>query len=188
MKFFGKSSAGEMVLEWLKAELRSERFSSELGAALTKFGVTDALITHADLSSEEENAARANLLRHYRNWLDLNIADYDWQQAELAQDDVGALRFIDYSYWNELSDNSRIVKRAAQNVRKGKIVFEVPNDGFFSIAKAVEAGESLPPIIAVINAENEPAELLEGHVRATGYVLARDAVRPMTAIIGIKKP
>ncbi|HSH31840.1 MAG TPA: hypothetical protein VK963_04215, partial [Candidatus Saccharimonadales bacterium] len=187
MKVIVKSNADEVVLEWLKAELNSERFSNDLQAAIKKAGQTDTIITSADLNDENENKIRQHILRQYREWLTQDLNLYSWQWSELSQDDVRGLQYIDYSYWNELSDNTSLVGRAAQNVSKGKVVFDVPNDRFYSVAKAVEAGQPLPPIILVSNSDKEPAEILEGHLRATGYALAKKVPYPLCAVIGTSK-
>lgn len=53
-----------------------------------------------------------------------------WYDAEIARAEIADLRYVDYSYWNELTDNSHLVKDGLANIRKGKVVFEVSNDRF----------------------------------------------------------
>jgi hypothetical protein len=184
MNVIKKSSANEAILEWLRAELNSNRFGSDLRAAIDSLGHTEELITTADLDNDENNKARWQLLKAYRSWLDKDFDDYDWQSVELSREDVGNLHYIDYSYWNELSDHTRQVKRAAANVAKGKIVYDVPNTNFLSVAKAVEAGKELPPIIVLVD-DDEPGLIIEGHLRATGYSLAKQAKLPLKAVWGV---
>jgi hypothetical protein len=182
MKIIKDSDATEAVLEWLKAELNSERFSGDLKAAIKSSGHTEEIITAANLDEADDNKARWQILKTYRDWLDKDFNDYDWQYVELNQEEVGNLQYIDYSYWNELSDNTRQVKRAAANVANGKIVYDVPNTNFLSVAKAVETGKVLPPII--ILADSNESLIIEGHLRATGYMLAERAKSPLQAIWG----
>lgn len=184
MKIVRDSSVDEAVLEWLKAELDSERFGGDLRAALARAQCDETIIRAADLHDAQANQKRWRILTDYRDWLDRDLNDYDWQWVELDQNEVGSLDYINYSYWNELSDNTRKVKRAAANIANGKVVFDVPNDRFWAVAQAVEAGGALPPIIVVSGPGDTPGEILEGHVRATGYVLARQTVRPLTAVWG----
>lgn len=184
MKVVKDSWSSEAVLEWLKAELNSSRFCTDLRAAINKAGCSEEIIVAADLNNTRENETRWHILRDYRKWLDRNFDDYDWQLVELNREEVGSLQYIDYSYWNELSDGTRKVERAATNVAGGKIVFDVPNDRFFSVAKVVEAGTPLPPIIVVSDHNGNSSEILEGHLRATGYLLAKQSQQPLKAMWG----
>lgn len=184
MKLIRKSNANEAILEWLKAELNSNRFGGDLRDAINSSGYTEEVITAADIDNAEDNKARWRILQTYRDWLDEDFNDYDWRYVELNQEDVGNLQYIDYSYWNELSDNTRQVKRAAANVAKGKIVYDVPNTNFLSVAHAIETGKILPPII-VLAGRNEPGLVIEGHLRATSYVLAKQTMSPLHALWGI---
>lgn len=184
MEVIKESSAEKAVLEWLKAELNSARFSEDLRAAITDLGCDEGIITEADINNEQENEIRWRILKAYRTWLDRNFDDYDWQEVELSRDEVSRLNYIDYSYWNELSDGTRKVGQAAMNIAAGKIVFDVPNDRFFAAAKLVEAGESFPPIIVVSGQNDASGEILEGHMRATGHALAGQAAQPLRAIWG----
>lgn len=123
-------------------------------------------------------------MKEYRSWLDRDFKNYDWNEVELSREEVNELNYIDYSYWNELSDGTRKVGRAAKNVLDGKVVFDVPHDRFYSVAKAVETGAALPPIIVVSENNSEVGEIIEGHLRATGYSLAKQANLPLRAIWG----
>jgi hypothetical protein len=183
MKILKQSNADEAALEWLKAELNSSRFGSDLRAAIDSLGHAEEIISAADLANDADNKTRRQILRKYRNWIDKDFNDYDWQYVELSREDVGGLHYIDYNYWNELSDHTRQVERAAANVAKGKIVYDVPNTNFISVAEAVEAGEALPPIIVLVNGD-QPGEIIEGHLRATGYSLAKQTKSPLRAVWG----
>lgn len=184
MNITAKSSPDEMVLEWLKAELVSERFESELRLALHDLARPESIITNADLSNHEENLARRAVLKKYRSWLAVNIDDYLWRWAELDRSDVGGLTYIDYDYWNELSSGTGLVGEATHNIEKGMVVFDVPNDNFYSVAENVVAGKTFPPIILIPSRKGGGYQILEGHVRATGYVLAEGSAKPLIGIIG----
>lgn len=186
MKTIRNSSPEEATLEWLKAELNSDRFRSDLDTALLKLSSDEKIITDADLSNEDENQTRWNILKSYRDWLDKDFEDYEWELVELDQADASELRYIDYSYWNELSDNTRKVGVAAKNVMNGKVVFDVPNDKFFSVAEAVENGLDFGPIVVVSSSNKQNNEIVEGHLRATGYVMAQKPIKPLRALIGTK--
>lgn len=149
---------------------------------MKELDVDESVVTNADLNNSDENEKRLDTLKKYRSWFELDVDAYHWQLAELDQNEVGSCKYIDYDYWNELSNQTRLVKKAAQNVKDGVVIFDVPNDAIFSIAKAVESGEAFPPIIVV--SENDEDKIIEGHLRATGYVLADSVSGPLSAIVG----
>ncbi len=184
MKLISDSTKEQAILEWLKAEMGSARFSDDLHIAIKKLGYDEEVVTQPDLNNKQENAMRWQILKSYRTWLDRDFGGYDWELVELHKDDVSNLNYIDYSYWNELSDNSRKVGRAAENIENGKIVFDVPNDRFYLVARDVESGVDFDPIIVVSKHNDNQGEILEGHLRATSYVLSRDTPKPLKAIWG----
>ena len=184
MKLISDSSKEQAILEWLKAEMDSARFSNDLHIAIKKLGYDEEIVTQPDLNNKQENAMRWQILKSFRTWLDKDFGDYDWELVELDKDDVSNLNYIDYSYWNELSDNSRKVGRAAENIVNGKVVFEVPNDRFHLVANDFESGLDFDPIIVVSNHNDNQGEILEGHLRATGYVLSQQTQKPLKAIWG----
>ena len=185
MKVIRISSAQEAVLCWLTAELDSARFSGDLHKALNELNCSEKIITNADLHDASANAVRWQILKNYRTWLDRDFEDYEWNLVELDQDDVASLNYIDYSYWNELSDNTHKVGRAARNITNSKVVFDVPNDNYYFVAKDVESGKDFAPIIVVSNNLDEQGEILEGHVRATGYALSQKPPKPLSALCGL---
>lgn len=182
MKIIRTSSPDEAVLVWLQAELKSRRFQNDLQKSLDKYGLSSQIITDPDLSDKSENSLRLKALKDYRDWFEDDVYAYDWKLVELAVDDVKALRYIDYSYWNELSDNSHLVGVAAENVKRGKVVFDVSNAHFFDIAKAVESGAQFAPIVVL--EKEQGLEIVEGHARATGYLLADSPTEQLQAIAG----
>jgi len=182
-----QNSSACVVLAWLKAELSSERFNGDLINSLKKLGKTESLITNANLNNIDENKARVKVLRQYRVWLDIDFDNYDWHDAKLNQKEVGELSYIDYDYWNKLSNNTGLVKDAVKNIRKNLVVFDVSNDSFHSVVHAIEAGKKFEPIIILASNANEPQRILEGHVRATGFVLAINPAHNLNAFIGTPK-
>lgn len=182
MNIIRSSSPDEAIHAWLQAELASKRFKNDLQKSLDKYGLSTQIIIDPNLSDTSENDLRLKVLRDYRDWFEDDIYAYNWKLVELAVDDVKALHYIDYSYWNELSDNTHLVGVAAENVKRGKVVFDVSNAHFFAIARAVEAGAQFAPIVALERGEN--LEIVEGHARATGYLLADNATNTLQAIVG----
>ena len=56
MEVVRKSSENEMILEFLKGELNSNRFNSDLNDSLNKLNVDSNIISNGDLSNEDENS------------------------------------------------------------------------------------------------------------------------------------
>jgi hypothetical protein len=180
MRILGESSEAEMIACFLRGELTSPRFGPGLRAALSAAGLTDRLLTDADLSDETENRARRNLLgttRGYgqnRDVFDESFpapADVHWTRAELNPTELAQVRYIEYSYWNELSGGSRLPIDAARRIRDGVRAFDVPNQRFLAAARAVARGERFPPLILAGRSYTDLV-CLEGHLRLTGYALA----------------
>lgn len=98
-------------------------------------------------------------------------ADVHWTRAELNPAELAHVRYIEYSYWNELSGGTRLPIDAARRIREGVRAFDVSNQGFLAAARAVARGERFPPLIL---AGRDYADMvcLEGHLRLTGYALA----------------
>lgn len=68
MEILRESSEDEMILEFLKAESTSERFSEKLTESMERFGNAVKLINGADLSDETENRQRKKLLGDFRGY------------------------------------------------------------------------------------------------------------------------
>jgi hypothetical protein len=182
MNIIRSSSPDEAILAWLQAELTSKRFQNDLKKSLDRYGLSSQIITDPNLSDKSENSLRLKVLKDYRDWFEDDVYAYDWKLVELAVEDVKALRYIDYSYWNELSDNTHLVGVAAENVKRDKVVFDVSNTHFFDIAKTIETGAQFAPIVVL--KREQSLEIVEGHARATGFLLADNATKPLQAIVG----
>jgi hypothetical protein len=108
-----------------------------------------------------------------------------WYRAVISKEEIARVRYIVYSYWNELSGGSRLPSDAAANIRAGLVVYDVPNDNFWKTSQAVADGIMFPELILV---GTSPAALivLEGHVRLTAYCLALEWLpAEMTVLVGL---
>lgn len=180
-----------MMLSFLQAELQSARFRAPLMAAIERHGATTELIERPDLDDPAENALRSAVLGEYRGWekkeeiFDGWPSDVTWFRIELTSDEIGLVRYISYDYWDELSDNTHLVKVGADNIRAGKEVFAVSNDRFWAIAQLVDDGKTFAPLIVRSNSLAGPYELVEGHLRATAYALARRSPEKIEVILAV---
>lgn len=171
-----KASEEQMILCFLSGELKSERFSDKLKAAMEKLSTDDSIILKANLNYKNENELRKKLLGEFRGY-DKNQGLFEnfpsVQSYEFARFDIEELskiKYINYSYWNELTDNTSCPLDAAVNIKKGKIVYDVSNQPFLEGVKLLQEGKVFEPLILLTSDYNEFI-ILEGHSRATIYAL-----------------
>ncbi len=171
MRVLGASGEDEMVACFLCGELTSSRFGPAIRAQL---GSDSRLVTHPDLFDSRENAARRAVLAATRGYgenrgLFENFpAQVTWTKAVLSAAELAEVRYINYSYWVELSGGSRRPADAAVRVKAGIRAFDVPNEPF---VQAAQAFERFWPLI-VVGEEPDRLVCLEGHLRLTAYALA----------------
>jgi hypothetical protein len=171
------SSEDEMIALFLLGELTSERFGKGIRTALMAAGQTETLITAADLGDAGQNSARRAILAATRGYgenrdvFENFPARVRWVRMMLAPGELARVRYIEYSYWNELSGGSRLASDAAQQIRREIKVFGVSNRRFLRAARAVERGELSPPLI-LAGRRRDRLICLEGHLRLTAYALA----------------
>ena len=190
MKLLKEIPEAEMVAAFLKAELTSVRFSDELKKSIWSLAVDEAVIVKPDILDEQENALRAKVLGDYRGYRQNRgiFKDFPdkltWYEAEISRDEIGTLHYIDYSYWNELTDHTHLVKDAVANIQKGKVVFNVSNDRFLVVAKDICEGQyDFEPIILWGKGIDLPFTILEGHLRATAFGIADEKVPEVIKVI-----
>ncbi len=115
-------------------------------------------------------------------------SDMQWYRYSLTRDELGKIKYIDYSYWNKLSDGTRLPRVAAENVKNGVVVFDQPNENFIEASKAFKAGKEFPTVILVGQDENSDLVILEGHLRMTAYYLAPETIpEELEIVIGFSK-
>jgi hypothetical protein len=182
------SSEAEVVATFLRGELDSERFGAGIRAA-----VGERLLLEPNLDDEEENALRTGALetvRGYESRIGLFHAfpdDVRWERAALTPDEVLALRYIDYSFWNELSGGSRLATDAADQIRAGIVVFgRLPTEGFLQAADALSVAAM--PELVVVGGVADKLVVLEGHVRLTALALRPDLLPPELEVLLGRSP
>ncbi|MCU7728525.1 hypothetical protein ODJ79_32845 [Actinoplanes sp. KI2] len=177
MRIIGDCSEDEMVACFLLGELTSARFGAGLRRALAAAGRSERLLTDADLADPADNRARRALLAATRGYGENRDVFEDfpdqvrWIRAGLTAGELARVRYISYSYWNELSGGSRLPADAAERIRAGVRVFGVSNGRFIAAARAVRRGERFAPLI-LAGTRPETLVCLEGHLRLTALALA----------------
>lgn len=188
-----------MVAAFLRAEFFSPRFSGDLKKVLRSLNVMEAVITHPDITDTHQSELRAQVLGEYRGYqqnremFDGVPGNLTWYEAEITQQELGNLHYVDYSYWNELTGNTHLVKDGVKNIQQGQIVFGVPHDRFWAVAERIVNGEhDFEPIILWGRDSDSPLEILEGHLRATAFGLAGRkapaAIKVLAGLISASRP
>ncbi len=189
MKILRKSSEEEMLLEFLRAEYGSERFSGQIKTAMTGLGYDEKIILSPDIHNASENLQRKKLMGEFRGY-GLNrelfknfpaVTGYDL--CSFTGEDLTKIRYINYSYWNELSDNTRSPITAAKNVRSGKLVFGESTEGFIHASEYLKGGGKFP-VMYFLTDDFERFVIVEGHLRMTAYALAPECFVNVGAIVG----
>ena len=167
-----KSNENEMVLEFLKGELNSNRFNSDLDKTLNELNVDSNIISSGDLSNEEENSLRLKIMKKYRGYPDSLLFEnfpkiLEWKLMKLDKDDINNIYYIDYDYWNLLSNDTSSPLEAVKNIKMGKEIFGVSNQPFLDGVNYLKSN-SFPPVI-LITCNDKRYLIVEGHSRMTIY-------------------
>ena len=181
MRRLRPSGEAEMVALFLCTELPAARSRDDLRALLERDGLPERVVTRPDLDDDAENQARLRLLTQHRGYgtrtelFDGFPDDVRWQWMAITPAELARVRYIEYDYWDELSGGTRLAVDAATRIHAGLTPFGVPNDVVLAMAQAVADGARFPALILVTTGLGDNDLLvLEGHVRLTAFMLARD--------------
>ncbi len=178
-----KISEEKVIALWLAGEFQSARFSSRLRELICEQAESEAILLKPDLTSEKENSARKNLLFAYRLYLkdDALFDKTEWFEEEWSVSEaLSQLEYMDYSYWNEISQQTRKPREAAKTINNNIEVYDVSNEAFREAARVYLAGTNFPPVIAFQDNKNKRT-LLEGHLRLTALALAESINKDIQA-------
>jgi len=185
MRVIESANEDVVIAEFLRGEWQSTRFAGKLKKIVSKLDLAPTLIQRPNVADAGENKWRRLVMAQFRGWgvgkelfehFPKNVV---WHEVELTKKDVSDLYTIDYSYWNEMSGDSRRVSDVAEAVRRGQLVFGVPNNNFLSAAETWATNGIKARIILVGKTLHGPFVVLEGHVRAVGFVLAGNHAPPL---------
>ncbi len=189
MNVLRASSEEEMILEYLKAEYRSERFSEQIINAMEKLSLDDSIILSADLNNADENTARKRLLGEFRGY-GLNCELFEdfpnqiqWSLCNFISDDLNSIRYIDYSYWNELSNGTHSPLTAALTIQNGIEIYGQSNAGFVKAAEFIKSGGKFPKPI-LLTSDMEHFVIVEGHFRITAFALVPEHFNNVECLVG----
>jgi|JI10StandDraft_1071094.scaffolds.fasta_scaffold533726_3 hypothetical protein len=179
MKITAPALRRDVIHAFLEAELNNPRHEERYKKALTDLHLN---FEHMDDDTSER------LLVAARGWPDKLLfrnfpKDIVWKCAELRADDLANLRYINYSYWNELSGGTGKPVVAASNIQRTNAVYGQLNNSFYQIAEAVDKGVHFAPLLLAACSDGSYT-IIEGHMRATGFSLARRVPERQRVIIG----
>lgn len=178
-----------MIYVFLKTEIESHRYGKQIENVLNEMQLNKSIITNGNILSKNENAAREKVLKQFRGWRDKEIfANFPekikWVRAVFGGDDIRKIIYIEYSYWNEISNYTGSPLEAAETIRSGRTIYNVPNDGFVSLAEEIKNGASFPPLIFLTDEAESRYVILEGHARMTAYGLVPALFNGISVILG----
>lgn len=169
-----------MVLAFIKAEVDSPRFGTPYQQGFEQVssrGITrHMLIDNPDLASTQQNGWRIGFLRAVRGYRANTLLFpgfpeiVSWRRVGLEPADFSRLKYANHPTWAALSGGTRLVVNGARNV--DRVVVEDANDNIRSVEAALRRGVRYPELIGV-DGDGGDIILVEGHTRATAYVLAQ---------------
>lgn len=188
MQTIERIAEAEVVAVFLRAEIASRRFGESILRILARNGVDRKIVVEPNTNDATENECRAALLGEFRGYRRNEEifqdfpADVRWHRVLLDKQDLLKIKYMNYSYWNDLSNGSRLAADAAKRIRAGEIERA---DGFCAAAEAVKNGAVFDETILVAEDEQSDLIVLEGHLRMTAYLTSFDYLPPeLPAIVG----
>lgn len=187
MKLIRKTNEAEMILEFLKWELNSKRFNEDLNNAINELGLDSSIILNGNIEDEQENNDRLKIMKKFRGYPDEELFERfpnieEWKFLELNESDIDNIYYIDYDYWNELSNGTSKPVEAAKVIKSGKEIYEVSNQPFLDGVEYNKTNK-FPPVI-LITCNNEKYLIIEGHSRMTVYGFNSNKLNGTYAYVG----
>ena len=104
----------------------------------------------------------------------------DWEFVQFDAEDLDKIYYINYDYWNELSNNTSKPVEASKNIRNGIEIYEVSNKPFLEGLNYID---SFPPVI-LLTCNDYKYLIIEGHSRMTVYGLNPTTFKNTYGFIG----
>jgi hypothetical protein len=172
----GPTTANEMVLTFVRAEIESRHLAKSYAKALAFIGATKLqLIDQADLSNPLQNRQRSYLLGRVRGYgrntalFDGLPIDISWRRISITPAELGRCSYMSFVTWLRLSNATRRISDGAANIRKTEADDET-SASVLRAAALLERGKTFPPLIAIQSLSGRTI-LMQGNIRATAKVL-----------------
>lgn len=187
MKLIRNATESEMILEFLRGELNSNRFNSDLNKVLKKLNIESNIITNGNILDSKENKLRLQIMKEYRGYPDKELfylfpKEIDWKYVKLSSEDLDNIFYIDYDYWNLLSSNTSKPSEAVKTIKNDIEIFDVSNQPFLDGVEYLK-NNSFPPVV-LLTCNGEKFLIIEGHSRMTIYAFLPSKLNNTYAYIG----
>lgn len=190
---FQPISEDEVISVFLKGELKSKRFSQDIVNAIKKLNEDENLIINPDLTKSEENILRKEILEETRKYISREGLfegfpnDIKWYRGEFPSDFlINNVKYINYDYWIELTNGSRLPKDAIEKIKNDEKVFNASYDNFIKASECFKRNKTFDEIIIV--SDSKSFVVLEGHLRLTVFALNKDILpERLSLIIGFSE-
>jgi hypothetical protein len=179
----GPASEPEVVLAWLRAEIDAGRYGRWYAGSLRGMGLTrEALIDNGDANDATQNHSRALLLGTARGYGQNAFlftgfpTDTAWRRCEVTLDELAEFLYAaNVPDLAALSDSRRVAdgaKTVADAVRTGAPpTADIAR--IWAVKETAETGHPFPELITVRETSSPRIVLMDGHTRATAYVIAQ---------------
>ena len=189
MRKIKPSNENEMVYEFLKMEIDSDRYREQIKNILEELQIDGKIITNGNIMSAKENNLRAEILKRFRGWRNEELFEnfpqnIEWVWTKFDREDMLKIKYIEYSYWNELSYYTGSPLEAAKYILSGKTLFGMETGGFIEDAKWLTEGNRFPPLIFLTDENESRYIVLEGHCRMTAYGLVPVLFQDLSVLLG----
>jgi hypothetical protein len=186
-------SEAEVVSIFLKGELKSKRFSKDIEEAVNKLNTSISIIENPNINNSKENKIRLDILEETRSYISRrrlfegfpnNIKWYRTYVPKVFL--LNEVLYIDYDYWIELTNGSRLPKDSVDKIQKNEKVFNVSYDNFLEASEYFKENNCFDEVIIVT--DRKKFVVLEGHLRLTVYALNTEILpEKISVIIGISE-
>lgn len=187
MRLIRKTNEAEMILEFLKGELNSSRFNEDLNRTIRELGLSTNIIITGTIENDTENIDRLKIMKKFRGYPNEKLFENfpkinEWKYCGLNEKDIDDIYYIDYDYWNELSNGTSKPVEAAKVINNGIEIYEVSNQPFLDGVEYNKTNK-FPPVI-LITCNNEKYLIIEGHSRMTIYGFNPSKLNETYAYVG----
>ena len=177
MKILKDITEEEMTLVFIKQQLGSIRFTKEMKQLMVKLGTDSNIINNPNFKDQNENELRKKLRQSFGgsdddgHLFDDFPENVSWKRALLTKKEILRVKYINYDYWNELSNGTRLVSAGATSIKKGIEIFGQSNQKFYDALNALKKGINFPEPILIAKNLTSDIVVVEGHLRLTVYLL-----------------
>jgi len=184
----GPVTEHEMVLAFLAAEIDSPDYEEYIKPLLQRLNQSRTiLIDNGDVTNATDNQVRMDLLKEYRGYsADAYLfngfpSDVRWRRVEIRLNELERVKYGNFKDWGKLSEGSRMVVDGARNIGRLQTGEDI-KDKVEAVVKKIERGHRFPELVTVQTAGDDLV-LVEGHKRATAYMIAKPPY-PIRLLIG----